>query len=61
MVNETEAAFPKNVVNGVSANYRYKKSSIEIVPDSDQACFSPHYETGCQVCKKTTVRHWNQY
>ena len=35
---------------------RYKKSSAEIVPHSHLACFSPHCETGCHVCKKTMVR-----
>ena len=34
---------------------RYKNSSTEIVPYSDLACFSPHCEADCQVCKKTTV------
>ena len=49
--------FPRNCCERCKRQLdRYKKSSIEIVPHSDLACFSPYWETDCQVCKKSTVQ-----
>ena len=49
--------FPKNCCERCKRQLdRYKKSSTEVVPHSELACFSPPCETDCHVCKKTTVQ-----